>query len=167
MPEATADWSLACLRLKLIKIGVRVVSHARAITPTSRGGRHRPDGSHYHRRDPPPSRATAMHIKAIHAETEQNQPDKSARCPEKRHLGLGRGGFPVRSALFERLVRLKTPLKAGNACTAGGNQANFTPGRRPLGECRLMKRSWRENRFHLYFKHLENPPLCLFTPRHG
>ena len=32
LPEAMADWSLTSLQLKLIKIGVRVVRHARAIT---------------------------------------------------------------------------------------------------------------------------------------
>ena len=32
MPEAMADWSLTSLQLKLIKIGARVVRHARAIT---------------------------------------------------------------------------------------------------------------------------------------
>jgi len=31
-PEAMADWSLTSLQLKLIKIGARVVRHARAIT---------------------------------------------------------------------------------------------------------------------------------------
>ena len=32
VPEAMADWSLTSLQLKLIKIGARVVRHARAIT---------------------------------------------------------------------------------------------------------------------------------------
>jgi hypothetical protein len=32
LPEAMADWSLMRLELKLIKIGARVVRHARAIT---------------------------------------------------------------------------------------------------------------------------------------
>ena len=32
LPEAMADWSLTSLQLKLIKIGARVVRHARAIT---------------------------------------------------------------------------------------------------------------------------------------
>jgi hypothetical protein len=32
LPEETADWSLTSLQLKLIKIGARVVRHARAIT---------------------------------------------------------------------------------------------------------------------------------------
>jgi hypothetical protein len=32
LPEAMADWSLTSLQLKLIKIGPRVVRHARAIT---------------------------------------------------------------------------------------------------------------------------------------
>jgi hypothetical protein len=32
LPEAIADWSLTSLQLKLIKIGARVVRHARAIT---------------------------------------------------------------------------------------------------------------------------------------
>ncbi len=32
LPEAMADWSLTSLQLKLIKIGARVVHHARAIT---------------------------------------------------------------------------------------------------------------------------------------
>lgn len=32
LPEAMADWSLTSLQLKLIKIGVRDVRHARAIT---------------------------------------------------------------------------------------------------------------------------------------
>ena len=32
LPEAMADWSLISLQLKLIKIGARVVRHARAIT---------------------------------------------------------------------------------------------------------------------------------------
>jgi regulation of enolase protein 1 (concanavalin A-like superfamily) len=32
LPEEMADWSLTSLRLKLIKIGARVVRHARAIT---------------------------------------------------------------------------------------------------------------------------------------
>ena len=32
LPEAMADWSLSSLQLKLIKIGARVVRHARAIT---------------------------------------------------------------------------------------------------------------------------------------
>jgi hypothetical protein len=32
LPEAMADWSLTSLKLKLIKIGARVVRHARAIT---------------------------------------------------------------------------------------------------------------------------------------
>jgi regulation of enolase protein 1 (concanavalin A-like superfamily) len=32
LPEEMADWSLTSLQLKLIKIGVRVVRHARAIT---------------------------------------------------------------------------------------------------------------------------------------
>ena len=32
LPEAMADWSLTSLQLKLIKIGTRVVRHARAIT---------------------------------------------------------------------------------------------------------------------------------------
>ena len=32
LPEAKADWSLTSLQLKLIKIGARVVRHARAIT---------------------------------------------------------------------------------------------------------------------------------------
>jgi hypothetical protein len=31
-PKAMADWSLTSLQLKLIKIGARVVHHARAIT---------------------------------------------------------------------------------------------------------------------------------------
>ena len=31
LPEARADWSLTSLQLKLIKIGARVVRHARAI----------------------------------------------------------------------------------------------------------------------------------------
>ena len=31
LPEAMADWSLTSLQLKLIKIGARVVRHARAI----------------------------------------------------------------------------------------------------------------------------------------
>jgi len=31
-PEEMADWSLTSLQLKLIKIGARVVRHARAIT---------------------------------------------------------------------------------------------------------------------------------------
>ena len=32
LPKAIADWSLTSLQLKLIKIGARVVRHARAIT---------------------------------------------------------------------------------------------------------------------------------------
>jgi regulation of enolase protein 1 (concanavalin A-like superfamily) len=32
LPEPMADWSLTSLQLKLIKIGARVVRHARAIT---------------------------------------------------------------------------------------------------------------------------------------
>lgn len=32
LPEAMTDWSLTSLQLKLIKIGARVVRHARAIT---------------------------------------------------------------------------------------------------------------------------------------
>ena len=32
LPKAMADWSLTSLQLKLIKIGARVVRHARAIT---------------------------------------------------------------------------------------------------------------------------------------
>jgi hypothetical protein len=32
LPESMADWSLTSLQLKLIKIGARVVHHARAIT---------------------------------------------------------------------------------------------------------------------------------------
>jgi hypothetical protein len=32
LPEVMADWSLTSLQLKLIKIGARVVRHARAIT---------------------------------------------------------------------------------------------------------------------------------------
>ena len=32
LPQAMADWSLTSLQLKLIKIGARVVRHARAIT---------------------------------------------------------------------------------------------------------------------------------------
>ena len=32
LPEAMADWSLTSLQLELIKIGARVVRHARAIT---------------------------------------------------------------------------------------------------------------------------------------
>jgi regulation of enolase protein 1 (concanavalin A-like superfamily) len=32
LPEAMADWSLTGLQLKLIKVGARVVRHARAIT---------------------------------------------------------------------------------------------------------------------------------------
>ena len=32
LPEAMADWSLTGLQLKLIRIGARVVPHARAIT---------------------------------------------------------------------------------------------------------------------------------------
>ena len=32
LPEAMADWSLTSLQLKLIKIGTRVVRHARIIT---------------------------------------------------------------------------------------------------------------------------------------
>lgn len=32
LPEAMADWSLTSLQVKLIKIGARVVCHARAIT---------------------------------------------------------------------------------------------------------------------------------------
>ena len=32
LPEAMADWPLTSLQLKLIKIGARVVRHARAIT---------------------------------------------------------------------------------------------------------------------------------------
>ena len=32
LPEAMADWSLTSLQLKLIKMGARVVRHARAIT---------------------------------------------------------------------------------------------------------------------------------------
>jgi hypothetical protein len=32
LPEAMADWSLTSLKLKLIKIGARVVRHARTIT---------------------------------------------------------------------------------------------------------------------------------------
>jgi len=32
LPEAMADWSLTSFQLKLIKIGARVVRHARAIT---------------------------------------------------------------------------------------------------------------------------------------
>jgi hypothetical protein len=32
LPEAMADWSLPSLQLELIKIGARVVRHARAIT---------------------------------------------------------------------------------------------------------------------------------------
>ena len=32
LPEAMADWSLISLQLKLIKIGARIVRHARAIT---------------------------------------------------------------------------------------------------------------------------------------
>jgi hypothetical protein len=32
IPEEMADWSLTSLQLKLIKIGARVVLHARAIT---------------------------------------------------------------------------------------------------------------------------------------
>ena len=32
LPEAMADWSLTSLQLKLIKIGARVVRHARAIS---------------------------------------------------------------------------------------------------------------------------------------
>ena len=32
LPEATAEWSLTSLQLKLIEVGARVVRHARAIT---------------------------------------------------------------------------------------------------------------------------------------
>ena len=32
LPEAMADWSLTSLQLKLLKIGARVVRHARGIT---------------------------------------------------------------------------------------------------------------------------------------
>jgi hypothetical protein len=32
LPEVMADWSLTSLQLKLIKMGARVVRHARAIT---------------------------------------------------------------------------------------------------------------------------------------
>lgn len=32
LPEAMTDWTLISLKLQLIKVGVRVVRHARAIT---------------------------------------------------------------------------------------------------------------------------------------
>ena len=63
LPEAMADWSLTSLQLKLIKIGARVVRHARAITfQLAEAGGHRPDGASHPHRNPPITGAAIMRM---------------------------------------------------------------------------------------------------------
>jgi hypothetical protein len=85
LPEAMADWSLTSLQLKLIKMGARVVRHARAITfqlaevaVTGPMVRAHPDC------DPPPSSAAVMCLTAILTASERKRQDRSVHHAEER-----------------------------------------------------------------------------------
>ncbi len=86
LPEAMADWSLTSLQLKLIKIGARVVLHARAITfqladVAVTGAMIR---AHPYR-DSPPSSAAPVRVTAILTQPERKRHDRSVSFAEKRH----------------------------------------------------------------------------------
>jgi hypothetical protein len=81
LPETMADWSLTSLQLKLIKIGARVVRHARAITfqlaEVAVTGRHS-------RRDPTLASAAVMRLIAVQPQTERKRQDRFIQSAEKQ-----------------------------------------------------------------------------------
>ena len=88
----------------------RGASHPRHYLSTGRGGRHRPDGTHHPRRDPPIASATAMRMTAIHAQAQRKRQDRSVRCAEKHQRRARtrrlRSDPPCSSSLRNRRHRL-------------------------------------------------------------
>jgi hypothetical protein len=136
--EAMADWSLTSLQPKLIKIGARVVRHARAITfQLCRGRGHWRHGPGHPCCDPSSPSATAMRVTLKLPEGELKRQDKSVRRAEKRR----------RQARMPRVRGLIRPTASvcATADVARGEkhlfegkiQANLLASRRPLGECRF------------------------------
>ena len=121
LPEAMADWSLTSLQLKLIKIGVRVVRHARTITQLAEVAVNGPMVRailHAIRRL---RNASVMRMTAIHVQTERKQQDRYARCDEKHPLpgqntAVSRSDPPSFRSLRDR--RRRSGRK--NACQADG-----------------------------------------------
>jgi hypothetical protein len=134
LPEAMADWSLTSLQLKLIKIGARVVRHARAITfqlaeVAVTGPMVRAILAAIRRLRAPP----LMRMTAIRTQTERKRQDRSIRCAEKHR----------RWARTQRLRGLIRPVTAACATpdaawgkkrlSRGRIQAIFTSVGTPLG----------------------------------
>jgi hypothetical protein len=148
LPEAMADWSLTSLQLKLIKIGARVVRHARAITfqlaeVAVTGAMVRAILCC----DPSSPSATAMRVTLKLPDGERKRQEKSVRRAEERG----------RLTKMMQIRRPSRPLSAGQAevDTAQGTdhlisrrkQTNLPSSGRPLGECRSKPRV--EQRGHM------------------
>ena len=139
LPEAMADWSLTSLQLKLIKIGARVVRHARAITfqlaeVAVTGAMVRTILSAIL----PPLSASVMRVTAIQVQNQQKRHKRSVRRAEYRRR-------PAKTPRGRRLIR-PTPAARETADAARGEKHSFsrqvqpflTSDNTPLGECRLI-----------------------------
>ena len=120
LPEVMADWSLTSLQLKLIKIGARVVRHARAITfQLAEVAVTGPMVRAILRRHPPIASATAMRMTAIRTQIKRKRQDRSVRHAEKRRRRAMDARFTGRSAQLRAFARPQKPLRAKNTCSTG------------------------------------------------
>ena len=138
LPEAMADWSLTSLQLKLIKIGARVVRHARAIT--FQLAEVAVTGTMVRailRRDPTLASAAVMRVTATLTQTARMQQDRSARRAEK--WGPQSWMRRIRS-LIRTVPAASTAVCASMAAKCliyAPDQATLTTKGMPLGGCRV------------------------------
>ena len=122
LPEAMADWSLTSLQLKLIKIGARVVRHARAITfqlaeVAVTGPMVRAILAAIRRLRAPPSCAWQRSMPKPNESGRTGLPAALKNTTAGTEYGAFAADLPCSSAL---LARPTTPLGTENACPAVG-----------------------------------------------
>ena len=138
-----ADWSLTSLQLKLIKIGARVVRHARAITfQLAEVAVTGPMVRAIPRRHPPIASATAMRVTAL-SRPKLNESGATGPFAALKNVAAGKRRCPVRGPIHPAPVVCAT---AEDAAPRGekrlfqrAKSAILTSDGRPLGECRLKR----------------------------
>jgi len=141
LPEPMANCSLSNLQLKLIKIGARVVLHARVITFQLAEVADRPDGSRHPSSHPLIASAIAVRMSAIQAKTQQKRLYRAVCRAGKR--GHRASMMRVRGMIRPTPGVLATvdALRRAKPLISRPFQANLTPNGRPLGECRQNPQS--------------------------
>ena len=139
LPEAMANWSLTSLPLKLIKIGARVLRHARAVTcqlaeVAVTGSTVRAILAAIRRLRALPSCVLQRPTPKLNESCSRGLPASLKKSPSSQNTAL-RG--PLRSV--PAVARAAGNAQAGKGLSSNQLQAIFMLGVTPLGEYRLMR----------------------------